>query len=79
MTFAIVPSALSQTVAVRSVLHPILIGELGVATLLAGGTLAYLAYSKDRPTLQTTAGFLLIAGFACLGIAVHLISGVPFR
>jgi hypothetical protein len=61
------------------VLHPILIAELGVATLLAGGILAYRSYSKDRPTLQTTAGFLLIAGFACLGVAVYRIGGVPLR
>jgi hypothetical protein len=60
-------------------LHPALIGALSLAGVSAGGTLACRAYSKDRPTLQTTAGFLLIAGFACLGFPVHLISGVPFR
>jgi hypothetical protein len=31
-----------------------LIGELGLATVLAGGTLAYRAYSKDQRPLQTT-------------------------
>jgi len=53
------------------VLHPLLMAELGVATVLVGGTLAYRGYSKDRSALQTTAGFLLIAGFACLGIAIY--------
>jgi peptidoglycan/LPS O-acetylase OafA/YrhL len=53
--------------------------ELGVATLLAGGTLACGAHSKDRPTLQTTAGLLLIAGFACLGVAIYRVGGVPLR
>jgi hypothetical protein len=33
-----------------------LIGELGVAIVLAGGTLAYLVYSNNRPSLQKTAG-----------------------
>jgi hypothetical protein len=41
--------------------------------------LAYRAYSKDRPTIRTVAGFLLIAGFACLGVALHRIGGVPLR
>jgi len=45
--------------------------ELGVATVLVGGTLAYRGYSKDRSALQTTAGFLLIAEFACLGVAIY--------
>jgi putative effector of murein hydrolase len=58
-------------------LHPIFIAELGVAALLVGGILAYRAYSKDRQTLQTTAGFLLIAGFACLGFALYRIGGMP--
>jgi hypothetical protein len=60
------------------VLRPTLIGELGVAGVLAGGTLAYWAYSKDGGALQTTAGFLLIMGFAPLDAAVYLIGGLPF-
>jgi hypothetical protein len=59
------------------VLRPTLIGELSVAGVFAGGTLAYWAYSKDGGALQTTAGFLLIMGFASLG-AVYLIGGSPF-
>lgn len=58
-------------------LHPTLIGELGV-TALAGETLAYRAYSKDAAALQVTAGFLLITGFTCLGVAIYLIGGSPF-
>jgi len=60
------------------VLHPILMTELGVATRLAGGTLAYHGYSKNRSSLQKTAGFLLIAGFACLGVAIYRV-GVSLR
>jgi hypothetical protein len=60
------------------VLHPTLIGELGVATALAGGTLAYRAYSKDAAALQATAGFLLITAFTCLGVVIYLIGGSPF-
>jgi peptidoglycan/LPS O-acetylase OafA/YrhL len=56
-----------------------LIGELGVAAILVSGALAYRAYSKDRPTLQRTAGFLLVAGFACLGIAIYTIGAAPPR
>jgi hypothetical protein len=60
------------------VLRPTLIGELGVAGVLAGATLAYWAYSKDGGALQTTAGFLLIMGFASLGAAVYVIGRSPF-
>jgi hypothetical protein len=56
-----------------------LIGELGLATVLAGGTLAYRAYSKDQRPLQTTVGFLLIAGFACRGVAIRSMGAVPLR
>jgi len=55
------------------VLHQTLIGVLGAAIILA-----YCAYSKDAHALQATAGFLLITGFACLGVAVYLIGGLPF-
>jgi hypothetical protein len=54
-------------------------GGAGVAAVLAGGTLACRAYSKDAEALQATAGFLLITGFACLGVAVYLMGGSPFR
>ena len=60
-------------------LHPDLIAALGVVALLAGATLAYRVYSKDRATLQITAGFLLIAGFACLGVVIYRIGGVPLQ
>jgi peptidoglycan/LPS O-acetylase OafA/YrhL len=59
-------------------LHPNLYGETGVAIILVGGALACHAYSKDGGILQATAGFLLITGFACLGVAVHLVGGSPF-
>ena len=59
-------------------LHQTLIGVLGAAIILAGEILAYFAYSKDAHALQATAGFLLITGFACLGVAVYLIGGLPF-
>ncbi|MGE5367693.1 MAG: hypothetical protein ACM3PO_10575 [Betaproteobacteria bacterium] len=73
-------SALKSTalLVASSVLHPSLFGGVGVAAVLAGGTLACRAYSKDGDALQTTAGFLLITGFACLGVAVYLIGGSPF-
>ena len=60
-------------------LHPTLLGEIGAVTVLAGGLLAYRGYCKDQPTLQTTAGFLLIAGFACLGVAMQLVVVPPLR
>ena len=63
----------------RFVLHPILIAEVGAVTLLAGGAFACRSFSKDRPTIQITAGFLLIAGFACVGVAIDHIGGVPLR
>jgi hypothetical protein len=71
------PSALSQAVTVRSVFHTILIGELGGATLLAGGALACRAYSKDRPSVQTTAGLLLIAGSHGLASPSTLLAACP--
>jgi hypothetical protein len=57
------------------VLHPALLGELGLAISLAGAILAYRAYLKDQPALQTTAGLLLISGFACLGVAISFVVG----
>ena len=56
-------------------LHHILIAALGVAALVAGGALAY----RDQLALQKTAGLLLIAGFACLGVALYRIGGVPLQ
>jgi len=53
-------------------------GESNKPGSKAGGILAYCAYSKDAHALQATAGFLLITGFACLGVAVYLIGGLPF-
>jgi hypothetical protein len=61
------------------VLHPTLLSELGIAIALAGAVLAYRADLENRPTLQTTAGLLLIAGFACLGVAISLVVGSPVR
>jgi hypothetical protein len=49
-----------------------------VAAVLAGGTLACRAYSKDTEALQATAGFLLMTGFACLGVALYLMGGSLF-
>ena len=60
-------------------LHPTLIGELGVAAVLAGAVVAYRAHLINRPALQTTAGLLLITGFACLGVALALFVGSPLR
>ena len=60
-------------------LHPTLICELGIATALARGILAYRADLENRPALQTTAGLLLITGFACLGVAISLVVGSPVR
>ncbi len=65
---------------VVSVLEPTLLsGALSVATVLAGGVLAYRAHLKNRPALQTTAGLLLIAGFACLGVSISFIVGSALR
>jgi hypothetical protein len=61
-----------------AVLHPSWLGGAGVAAVLAGGTLACRAYSKDTEALQATAGFLLMTGFACLGVAVYLMGGSLF-
>ena len=60
---------------VRFVIDPILIAELGVATLVVGGTLAYRAYSQDRSFLQTATGLFLIASIACLGVAIYRTTG----
>ncbi len=57
----------------------ILIAALGVAGLVAGGALAYGAYSRERLILQKTAGLLLVAGFACLGVALYRVGGVLSR
>jgi len=56
-----------------------LLSELGIAIALAGAVLAYRADLEKRPTLQTTAGLLLISGFACLGVAISLVVGSPVR
>jgi hypothetical protein len=58
-------------------LHSIFTAGLDAATLLAGRILAHGGYSKDRQTLQATAGFLLIAGFVCRGVAIYRTGGVP--
>ena len=60
-------------------LHATLLGELGAATVLVGGAFAYRAHLKNRLALQTTAGLLLITGFACLGVAISFIVGSPVR
>jgi hypothetical protein len=60
-------------------LHPALLGELGLAIVLAGAVLAYRACLQERPGLQTTAGWLLISGFACLGVAMSFTLGLPLR
>ena len=60
-------------------LHQTLIGESGAAIILVGGIFACCAYCKDAGALQAMAGFLLITGFARLGVAVYLIGGLPFR
>jgi hypothetical protein len=52
---------------------------LGVLSVLTGGVLAYRSDSKYQLTLQTTAGFLLIAGFACFGVALYPFVGSPLR
>jgi hypothetical protein len=52
---------------------------LGVVSVLTGGVLAYHGDSKYRLTLQTTAGVLLIAGFACFGVALYPLVGSPLR
>ena len=61
----------------RLVLHPI--SELGVTSVLVGAVLAYRAHLQNRQALQTTAGLLLIAGFACLGVALSFFAGSPLR
>jgi hypothetical protein len=66
-------------VKVASVLHPTLLGELGVVAALAGVLLACRAHLQNRPALQRTVGLLLITGFACLGVAISLVVGSPLR
>jgi hypothetical protein len=60
-------------------MHPAWVSELGTAIALAGAILAYRAHLQNRPALQTTAGLLLITGFACLGVAISLVVGSPVR
>jgi len=52
----------------------------GVAGVVVGGFLAVRSdRSEDYKAMQTTAGLLLIAGFACFGVALSLIFGSPLR
>jgi len=56
-----------------------LLSGLGVFSVVVGGALAHCGDSRNRLTLQTTAGFLLIAGFACVGVALYPLIGSPLR
>jgi hypothetical protein len=60
-------------------LPPTLLSEIGLATIFSGAVLAYRAHLKSRPALETTAGLLLISGFACLGVAISFVVGPSLR
>jgi hypothetical protein len=54
---------------------PPLIGVLGLVGVVLGGALAHRSetYPASHEYLQTIAGFLLIIGFGCFGIALSLV------
>lgn len=56
-----------------------LISEIGAAGVVLGAMLAFKSEteSKNQKVLQTAAGTLLVAGFACLGAAFSMHFGVP--
>jgi hypothetical protein len=57
-----------------------LLSESGVVIVLAGGALAYRGerYIENQDTVERVAGFLLIAGLACIGASLGLVFDSPF-
>jgi hypothetical protein len=64
----------------RTMSHAALLSESGMVIVLAGGTLAYGGdrYFENQDTVERVAGFLLIAGLACIGVSLGLMLYSPF-
>ena len=60
--------------------HAALLSQSGLFIALAGGALAYKGdrYFANQDTVERVAGFLLIAGLACIGASLRLIIDSPF-
>jgi hypothetical protein len=63
------------------VLQPLLIGVLGLVGAVIGGALAHRSetYPGSYGTSHTIAGFLLIIGFGCFGVALSLVFATVLR
>jgi hypothetical protein len=57
-----------------------LLSESGIVIVMAGGALAYKGerYFENQDTVERVAGFLLIAGLACIGASLGLVLDSPF-
>jgi hypothetical protein len=60
--------------------HAALLSQSGLFIAFAGGALAYKGdhYFENQDTVEQVAGFLLIAGLACIGTSLGLILGASF-
>jgi hypothetical protein len=60
--------------------HAALLSQSGLFIAFAGGALAYKGdrYFENLDTVEQVAGFLLIAGLACIGTSLGLILGASF-
>ena len=59
--------------------HAALLSQSGLVIVLAGGALAYKGeqFFENHDNLERVAGFLLIAGLACIGTSLGLIFTLP--
>jgi hypothetical protein len=57
--------------------YPLLIIVIGTVSAVFGATMAARSYFKGQKRVQTVAGFLLIAGFGCFGVALSFILRAP--
>jgi hypothetical protein len=57
--------------------HLLLITVIGAVSIVFGAALAAHSDFKGQKRVQTVAGFLLIAGFGCFGVALSLILRIP--
>lgn len=60
--------------------HAALLSESGLVIVMVGGALAYKGgrYFENHGTVERVAGFLLIAGLACIGTSLGAIFKLPF-
>jgi hypothetical protein len=55
----------------------LLIIVIGAVSAVFGAAMAARGYFKGHKRVQTVAGFLLIAGFGCFGVALSFILRAP--